>query len=183
MPRLNRTQVTALAVLCLLLIACAGSIALALEMRSGAVDELADRQDVLARLETRVHARSEARGTGRSAVAPDEAFLAAPTAGLAGAELEAYVARLADQHAVLVSFGTQAQAPEDGADAVRIEASLEVGLGALQVLLYQLETGTPYVFVDSISVRPVTASATGGAENAPLRVTLGLRALRRRRAA
>ena len=93
------------------------------------------------------------------------------------------MARLADRHAVLVSFGTQAQAGEDAADAVRIEASLDIGLSALQVLLYQLETGTPYVFVESLTVRPVTAAATGGAENGPLRVTLGLRALWRRRAA
>jgi len=179
----DRSQVTALAVLVVLLLACAGSVALSLAMRSGAAEELAERQDALSRLEARVHARAEAHGAAGPAVAPDEAFLAAPTAGLAGADLQAYVARLADRHAVLVSFGTQAQAGEDAADAVRIEASLDIGLSALQVLLYQLETGTPYVFVESLTVRPVTAAATGGAENGPLRVTLGLRALWRRRAA
>ena len=93
------------------------------------------------------------------------------------------MARLAGQHAVLVSFVTQSQAGDDAADSVRIEASLEVALGPLQNLLYQLETGTPYVFVESMTVRPVTAAVTGSAENAPLRVTLGLRALWRRRAA
>ncbi|HEY6256121.1 MAG TPA: type II secretion system protein GspM [Xanthobacteraceae bacterium] len=183
MRMLNRPQVIAVAALGLVLVACALSVALTLELRFDAVQELSDRQDVLARLETRARARSEARGPGRTAAAPAQAFLDAPTAGLAGAELQAYVARLADQHAVLVSFGTQASAGEDAADAVRIEASLEVGLAALQVLLHQLETGTPYVFVESMTVRPVTATATGGAENAPLRVTLGLRALWRRRTA
>jgi hypothetical protein len=95
--------------------------------------------------------------------------------------LQAYVVRLADRHAVLVSFGTQASGGEDAADAVRIEASLDVGLSALQVLLHQLEAGTPYVFVDSLTVRPASPIANGGAET--LRVTLGLRALWHRRAA
>ena len=181
MRGLNRSQLTAVAALCVLLFACAASVALALEARWEAVAEQADRQDVLARLQARIHSRNQAQGATQTAVAPAEAFLDAQTAGLAGAALEAYVARLADQHAVLVSFGTQAQAGEEAVDAVRIEANLEVGLGALQVLLHQLETGTPYVFVDSMTVR--TVAATGGAGNAPLRVTLGLRALWRRRAA
>jgi hypothetical protein len=181
MRMLNRSQLTAVAALCVLLFACAISVALSLGARLEAAAENADRQDVLARLETRARSRSQPLGASRPAVAPPEAFLDAATAGLAGAELEAYVARLADQHAVLVSFGTQGQAGEEAGDSVRIEANLEVGLGELQVLLHQLETGTPYAFVDSMTVR--TVAATGGAENAPLRVTLGLRALWRRRAA
>ena len=181
MRMLNRSQLTAVAALCLLLFACTVSVALSLEARLQAAAEQADRQDVLARLQARVHARNERPGASGPAVAPAEAFLDAPTAGLAGAELEAYVARLANQHAVLVSFGTQSQAGEEAGDTVRIEANLEVGLGALQVLLHQLETATPYVFVDSMTVR--TVAANGGVGNAPLRVTLGLRALWRRRAA
>ena len=91
------------------------------------------------------------------------------------------MARLADQHAALVSFGMQASAGEEVADAVRIEASLDISLRALQVLLYQLESGTPYVFVESMTVRP--SASAGAVANAPLRVTLGLRALWRRSAA
>jgi hypothetical protein len=180
---LNRTQVMAVAVLALLLIGCAASVVLSIGTRLDAIDELADRQDALARLEARVRARTEAHGQSALAAAPAQAFLDAPTAGLAGADLQAHVARLAGQHAVLVSFVTQAQAGDDAADSVRIEASLEVALGPLQDLLYQLETGTPYVFVESMTVRPITAAVTGSAENSPLRVTLGLRALWRRRAA
>jgi hypothetical protein len=181
MRMLNRSQLTAVAALGLVLFGCAVSVALSLATRFDAAEELAGRQDNLARLEARARSRNEGHGASEPGVAPDAAFLDAPTAGLAGAALEAHVARLAGQHAVLVSFGTQAQAGEEAGDAVRIEASLEVGLGALQVLLHQLETGTPYVFVESMTVRPV--AATGGAADAPLRVTLGLRALWRRRAA
>ena len=180
MGSFKREQVIAVGALGLLVAACVLAVAFTLELRLDAGQELADRQDVLARLEARAQSRPNAHDAGRPATAPAQAFLDAPTAGLAGAELQAYVARLADQHAVLVSFGTQ-PAAGDEADVVRVEASLDVDLNDLQILLYQLESGTPYVFVDSLTVR--AAMAGGGVESARLRVTLGLRALWRRRAA
>jgi hypothetical protein len=182
MKTLKREQLIGIAALCLLLIACVSSVAVSLVLRAEAGEELSDRQEVLARLEARAGSKAQPHGQVRSGVAPAAAFLDAPTPGLAGAELQAYIARLADQHAALVSFGTQAAAGEDAAGAVRVDASLDISLAALQVLLYQLESGTPYVFVDSMTVRATTGAAAG-AENAPLRVTLGLRALWRRIAA
>jgi general secretion pathway protein M len=182
MRNLKREQVIAIAALCLLLIACGSSVAVSLALRAAAAEELSDRQDVLSGLEARARSKTQPHGQTRAGAAPAAAFLDAPTPGLAGADLQAYIARLADQHAALVSFGTQAATGEDAAGAVRVDASLDISLGALQVLLYQLESGTPYVFVDSMTVRATTGVAAGGA-NAPLRVTLGLRALWRRRAA
>jgi general secretion pathway protein M len=181
MRMLNRGQAMALTALCLLLIACGACVTVTLAIRADAAAELSDRQDVLARLEARAHSRPESRAQNRAGAAPLQAFLDAPTPGLAGAELQAYIARLADQHAALVSFGTQASGGEDAAGVVRIDASLDISLRALQVLLYQLETSTPYVFVESMTVRAATAAAAGA--ESPLRVTLGLRALWRRRAA
>ena len=183
MRKLNREQAMAVAALCGLLTACATSVLVTFEIRADAVQELSDRQDMLARLEARAQSRSEPHGTTRIAAAPAQAFLDAPTAGLAGAELQAYIARLADQHAALVSFGTKSSVGPDAADAVRIEASLDISLRALQVLLYQLESGTPYIFVESMTVRAATSGGADGVENSPLRVTLGLRALWRRSAA
>ena len=183
MRMLEREQTMAVAALCVLLAACVSSVVLTLALRADAVQELSDRQEMLTRLEARAGARSQTPGETGVAAAPARAFLDASTPGLAGAELQAYIARLADRHAALVSFGTQASAGEDTADAVRIEASLDISLSALQVLLYQLESGTPYVFVESMTVRPAVSAGAGGLENAPLRVTLGLRALWRRSAA
>jgi hypothetical protein len=157
-------------------------VAVSFALRAEAGEELSDRQDVLSRLEARLGSKSQPHDKVRAGVAPAAAFLDASTPGLAGAELQAYIARLADRHAALVSFGTQAAGGEDAAGAVRVDASLEISLGALQVLLYQLESGTPYVFVDSMTIRATTGAAAG-AQNAPLRVTLGLRALWRRRSA
>jgi general secretion pathway protein M len=177
---LSRDRAVAVGVLAALLIACASSLALALQIRSAAVQELSDRQDTLERLEARLRARTDGGGAIKAATAPAGAFLDAPTAGLAGADLQAYVARLADRHAALVSFGIQGGG-EQAAEAVRIEASMDISLNALQVLLHQLETGTPYVFVDSLTMRPAGGPAQQGAPESLLRVTLGLRALWRRR--
>jgi general secretion pathway protein M len=47
-------------------------------------------------------------------------------------------------------------------------------------VLYQLESGTPYVFVDALSVQPVNATAGRSVEDPLLRTTLSLRALWRR---
>jgi len=179
---LDRQQAIAVAALALFLLACAGSVALTLAIRSDASAELSERQSVLDRLEARAGARGESGRQEKAAAAPPQAFLDAATPGLAAADLEAYVARLADRNAALVSFGTQASAGEEAAGIVRIEASLDISLLALQGLLYQLESGTPYVFVDSMTVRaPSTAVAAAAAENQPLRVTLNLHALWRRR--
>jgi general secretion pathway protein M len=177
---LDRQQLVAVAALALLLFACAASVTLTLAIRADAAYELSERQSALERLQARVRPQGEAGPQGKAATAPAQAFLAAATPGLAAAELEAYVARLADRNAALVSFGTQAAAREEAAGVVRIEASLDISLSALQGLLYQLESGTPYVFVDSMTVRSPVVAAEGRGNEA-LRVTLGLHALWRRR--
>ena len=170
----TREQGLALGALALSVLACALVTAWSLQVRSTASQELSDRQDVLARVEAA--ARSRTGGPGGQArvdTAPATAFLDAATSGLAGAALEAHVARLAGQHATLVSFASEPPANGDAADSVRIEASLDINLRALQVLLYDLESGTPYVFVDSMTLRPA-AGSTAGSQEPLLRVTLGL---------
>jgi general secretion pathway protein M len=183
MGAINREHKIAIGAVVLLSIICLSSVALSLQSRSDAVQELSERQEVLSRLEARARPRTTQRAPTKPTAAPAQAFLDATTPGLASADLQAYVARLADQHAVLVSFGMQPSAGEDGADAVRIEASMDISLRELQVMLYQLESGTPYVFVESLTVRATDSAAGVGAEDAPLRVNLGLRALWRRKAA
>jgi general secretion pathway protein M len=181
--KIDRDQKIALGALVALVIICLASLVLSFEARSDAIQELSQRQDVLSRLQARARPRTTQGTPAKPTAAPAQAFLDAATPGLAGAALQAYVARLADQHAVLVSFGTQPTGGEDGADAVRIEASMDISLRELQVMLYQLEAGTPYVFVESMTIRATDTAAGVGADDAPLRVTLGLRAPWRRKAA
>jgi len=177
----QREQMIAIAALVVFVGACATFVTWSLRSRSAALQELSDGQDVLSRLQSRSPRAGSAAG-GQGMVAPKEAFLDAPTPGLAGADLQAYVERLANEHAALVSFAIQPSLRDDAPGTVRIEASLDISLNDLQVLLYRLESGTPYVFVEAMTVRSATAAARSGSPDS-LRVTLGLRALWRRPAA
>jgi general secretion pathway protein M len=73
---------------------------------------------------------------------------------------------------------------DDTPDMIRIEASLNAALEPLQALLYQLETGAPYVFVMQLEVQQQSAqgaqSGVRGPRDAPMHVRLVLRAPWRR---
>jgi general secretion pathway protein M len=176
-PRLDREQAVAVAALALLLLTCVCTSGLLLQMRFDAARELAERRELLSRLETRVRADA-----GRPvAAAPPSAFLDAPTQGLANAALQAYLAQLAElQHAGLISSGGEAAKRDEAPDTIRLQATLDMNLKALRALLYQLESGTPYVFVDALTVQPASATAGRAVEDPLLRATLSLRAFWRR---
>jgi general secretion pathway protein M len=178
--KLNREQAISIGALSLLLLACAFAVGLSLQMRSDAVQELRDRREVLSHLEA--HRRSGPDTRGRpTAVAPAVAFLDAPTSGLAAAQLQAYLSQVvASQHAVLISSGVEPARREDAPDSIRVQATVDVGQKSLQALVYQLESRTPYVFVDSLAVQPPSATVQHGPQEPTLRVTLSLRALWRR---
>jgi len=71
-------------------------------------------------------------------------------------------------------------ATREAPDDVLVQATLEISLDALQALLYQLETGTPYLTVGSLSVRPASPAAQRSTPDGPLRVSLTLRGQWRR---
>ena len=177
MPRLDREQAVSVAVLALLLLACVFAAGLSVHMRSDAGRELAERRELLSRLQTKMRADA-----GRSNVAaPPAAFLDAPTQGIASAKLQAYLAQLAElQHAGLVSSGGEAAKRDEAPDTIRLQATLDMNLMGLRGMLYQLESGTPYVFVDALTVQPASATAGRAIEDPQLRATLSLRAFWRR---
>jgi general secretion pathway protein M len=180
MIKLNREQAISvgavaalLVVLILLAVAC-------LQMRSEAAQELGEREEMLAHLEDRAKAVSEARAR-KGSVAPVSAYIDAPTQGLAGSALQAYLLQRADaDHAILISAGIQPAKREDPPDSIRLQANLDMNLQTLQTLLYQLESGTPYVFVESLVVQLVGAKSEH-AEDPQLHISLGLRALWRQK--
>jgi general secretion pathway protein M len=180
---MNREQIMAVGAVSLLLLVCAVTVGFCFQARSDALQELTDRREVLARLEAAPRSRTDLRGRQIAAVAPAAAFVGAATPGLAGAQLQSYVARLAAAHqAVLLSSGVDL-AREDSPDLIRIQALMDMPSKALQAILFQLESGTPYVFVESLSVVPANIAAQGAIQDPALRVTLILRALWRRDAA
>ena len=180
-PGLNREQLIALAAAAVILVFCVTAVTLSLQVRSEAYAELSEKQDALALLESRVGGGAKARGPVRNPAAPAAAFLTTTTQGLAGAELQAYLAQLAAaQNSEVVSSGVQPTGRDDPPETIRLQATLTATIGSLQTLLYQLETGTPYVFVDSVAVQLPNAGMAGTRQDPVLRVTLVIRALWRK---
>jgi general secretion pathway protein M len=177
--KLDREQMISVGALAVLLLVCLGLTGLSLQMRSTAAQELAERHELLSRLEARAKTRRDARA--QSGAAPAAAFVDAPTQGLAVAQLQTHIAQMADiHHSVLVSSGIEPAKREDPPDSIRLQATLEMSLQALQAFLYQLESGTPYVFVEQLAVQLVGTASQRAVEDPLLRVTLGLRAFWRR---
>lgn len=172
MLRLDREQAISVAALALLLLVCVFTAGPLVQMRSDAGWELAEHHELLSRLETRMRAdASRSKGA-----APPTAFLDAPTTGIASAKLQAYLAQLVElQHAGLVSTGAETSKRDEAPDTIRIQATLEMNTKALRAILYQLESGTPYVFVDALTVQPASTTA-GHVEDPLLRATMSLRA-------
>jgi general secretion pathway protein M len=178
--KLDREQTISVGVLAALLLICTVAVELSFQMRSNARQELDARHELLSRLEVRAKARSDARARS-GAAAPVAAFLDAPTQGLAVAQLQAHLVQVADiHHSVLISSGIEPAKREDSPDSIRLQATLEMSLRALQAFLYQLESGTPYVFVEQITVQLAGAASQRAVEDPLLRVTFGLRAIWRR---
>ena len=173
----DREVLLSLGALGALLVVCLSVLGFSLQARSDAAQELDARSEVLSQLEAHLKARNDARPKS-GAVAPAGAFLTAQTQGLAGAQLEAYLQQTAAaQRATVISSGVDPTRHDDRPDSIRLQVTLEMNLKALQAMLYQLESGTPYVFVDSLTVQIPGTGAQRAVEDPLLRVTLGLRAI------
>jgi general secretion pathway protein M len=179
MNALARPQTIALAALGGLIALCAVVLGVALQIRAEARDDLEEKRAAFARFSALPAARAGAANqTGR---APAAALIDAPTQGQAGAQLQAYLSRLArGQGAAVMSSGIEGERKGEP-EAIRVQATLETSLGAMQTLVYELETGTPYVVIESLNMQPATGGPQGAAlADPPLRVVLVLRAMWRR---
>jgi general secretion pathway protein M len=178
----KRDQLVALGILAAVALVCIGGLGATLAMRYEASSDNADKQALLADLEA--HVRRDARTQGRRPIgeAPATAFLNAPTQGAAGAQLEAYLTQVSDRRAVFISSAVHPGDKDDAPDMIRVEATLDVSAADLQEMLYRLEMGEPYVFIDSAQVRVAGRVAGRDAQDPLLRVTLSLHAIWRRNA-
>jgi general secretion pathway protein M len=177
MIKLDREQLISIGALAALLFAALFVTTMCLQAWSDAAYELAERRETLSQLEARAKSMNAARTRDS---APAAAFLDAPTQGLAGSQLQTHVLQMAAaDHAVLISAGIQPGKREDPPNSIRLQATLDANLGSLQTLLYQLESNTPYVFVESLAIQ-LLGQKSEHAEDPLLRVSLGLRASWRR---
>ena len=175
---LDSEQTPSLGALALILVFCTCLVQYAMQSRSEAAQQLDDRRETVARLEARARADRPSRTI---TTAPASAFLDASTQGLAGAQLQAYLTQTAGaQQAAIISSGLEPTKREDTPDTIRLQATFEVGLGALQAILYRLESSTPYVFVEALAIQPAGAAGGRPPEDPLLRATLSVRAFWRR---
>ncbi len=179
--KLDREQAFAVGGFCALLLVCVSALVVTLQARAEAVANLAEQRDRLRSLEVRTRSVADRREQTRVSAAPALAFLDAPTSGLAMAQFQAYLSQLVtDQRAVLVSSGVPPTDRDDKTDAIRLQITLNATLPALQALLYRLESGAPYVFVDALAMQPGSSGERAVADPV-LKVNLTLHAFWRRK--
>jgi general secretion pathway protein M len=152
--------------LCILLAMTFGSIADLFSQRATVNASAA----MLEQLEGRtVPARGARPGDGR--MPSGSAFLEGATVTVAGAALLQRVAAAVTKHGGnMLSSQLDVQGPRAKAGFVSMVASCELDQAALQPLLYDLEAGMPFLFVDQLDVQTTTASLGEG----KLRILLGV---------
>ncbi|MBV8567276.1 MAG: type II secretion system protein M [Methylobacteriaceae bacterium] len=135
-----------------------------------------DQRDALARLDARI-ATLNIRG-GAPAGVPVNPFLDGDTVTVAGANLqERVVAMIRNAGGTVTSSEVDLSDAKTAPQRVALTASCELEQDVLQQLLYDIEAGTPFLYLDQIVIqsdRPDARSAAGGAGPAPghLRVSL-----------
>ena len=110
---------------------------------------------------------------GDGAAANGSPFLEGQTITVAGAALQQRVnASVAAAGGSVLSTQIELEGPQAKDGFVTLTANVEVGQQALQTLLYDLEAGMPYLFVDTIGIQSPQASGESG--TARMRVVLGV---------
>jgi general secretion pathway protein M len=153
------------ALLILLLAVAISSIVDMLGQRSS----VAATADMLAQLEGRKALAAGAR-SGDAAMPSGSPFLEGATVTVAGAALLQRVASAVTKAGGnVLSSQLDLQGPNAKTGFVSMVANCELDQSALQALLYDLEAGMPFLFVDQLDIQ--TASATGDGK---LRFLLGV---------
>ena len=133
---------------------------------------LKESQEALAHL-----AQASKRGTaaGSLAAADDDAapFLSGKTITVAGAGLQERVeTAVKNAGGAIVSSRIDLEGPRVTEGFVGLEENLEIKQAGLQPLLYDLETGTPYLFIENLAIQ--SPQAFGEADGARMRVVIGV---------
>jgi general secretion pathway protein M len=158
----HRAAAAALYVVVLILLVATAWIAIATVLEQRTAVEAAG--DLLARMQgTRTAAQ---RGDGAPGVASPAGspFLEGPTLTVAGAALLQRVAGAVTRAGGnVLSSQVDVQGPQAASGQVTLTASCEVDQTALQQLIYDIEAGMPFLFIDSmVAQAPLPTTAAGG---------------------
>jgi general secretion pathway protein M len=129
--------------------------------------------EILAELESRNRPAAAMADAAVDAAPSGSPFLQGETVTLASAALLQRInGAIAAAGGDVVSSQVEAQTSQSK-DYVKVSATCELEQAALQGLLYDLEAGMPFLFVDQLSVQSATSANEGGR----LRVLLGVSGL------
>jgi general secretion pathway protein M len=137
---------------------------------------VAEAADTLAQLEGRLPKRGGADASGITG----SPVLEGPTVTVAGASLLQRVAEaIAKVGGNILSSQVELQGPQIKDGFISVTANCDVEQPALQQLLYNLESGMPFLFVDQLVVQMPTAAAGGpggakAAETAKMHVLISV---------
>jgi general secretion pathway protein M len=111
----------------------------------------------------------------RPAQAARDTLIAGDTSGIAGAELQRIVSDLARRNGMALR-SANVTPPKREADLtmIGVDVSLQGNTEAVRAFLHAIETGTPILFIDTLSIKPV-AVYQPTAQPVALDVTLRVR--------
>jgi general secretion pathway protein M len=100
-------------------------------------------------------------------------FLDGQTITIAGAALQQRIeAAVAKANGLLTSSQLELDGPDAKNGFVNLSASMEVSQPAVQTILYDIEAGMPYLFVDKLSIQ--SPEVFGEPETGRMRMTVGV---------
>ncbi|SFK77967.1 type II secretion system protein GspM [Methylocapsa palsarum] len=117
--------------------------------------------DMLERIESHRKLNESGAASGSSG----SPFLEGPTLTVAGAALQQRVAAAVKEvGGSVLSSQIELQAPDAKPGYISLTASCEVDQAMLQQLLYDLESGMPYLFIDQVQVQAPSVTEGSGAD-------------------
>jgi general secretion pathway protein M len=134
----------------------------------GSFAALNESRAALARLDWQLQ-RSSGRQDSSSAAINGPPFLSGKTITIAGAALQERVeGAVKKAGGNVLSSQVDLQGPHSAEGFIGLTESLEIDQASLQPLLYDLEAGMPYLFVENLAIQ--APQAFGEAEGTPMRV-------------
>jgi general secretion pathway protein M len=138
-------------------------------------DAVATAADVLAQLEGHGPPRARADQASDVTVPTGSPFVEGTTVSVAGAALLQRVAAAASKvSGNILSSQVDLEGSQSKAGFVNVTASLEVDAASLQPLLYDLEAGMPFVFIEQLDVLAPTSTAGGSTAAGKVKVQMSV---------
>ncbi len=138
-------------------------------------DILSAAQDVLQQVEGRSLARRDNAGGTDVTVPAGSPFLEGSTISVAGAALlQRLTGAITQVGGNILSSQVDLQASPSKPGFISVTASSELDGRSLQPLLYDIEAGMPFLFVDQLAVQAPSAAGAGNPQGGKMRVLISV---------